>query len=121
MIKINAQKELGARKNFEVKESNKNIRATWKMQKEMAHVQILQQEAQTAEGQDFEGLIDSMLELQDSIISYVVNILNLDEKLADKVDEMKFDDTVEFATRISSALLHIEATEATKEDTGLEA
>lgn len=120
MIKINANKELGTRKNFEIKESNKNIRATWKMQKEMAHAQILQQEAQTAEGQDFEGLIDGMLELQEAIIDYVINILSLDEKLADKVDEMNFDDTVAFATRISSELLHIEAQEATEEDTGLE-
>ncbi|WP_099045128.1 phage tail tube assembly chaperone [Leuconostoc citreum] len=121
MIKINVKKELGIAKTIEVKESNKNIRATWKLQKMLAKLSIDQSQADSDNPEAFEGLIDNMLDVQEKVISYVVDILKLTDAQADKVEEMEFGETMNFAVRISSELLHIEATEATTEDTGLEA
>lgn len=120
-VKINVKKELGIAKAFEVKESNKNIRATWELQKLMVNLSLMQNQANESDPEAFEGLIDKMLDVQSKVINYVVNILKLTEAQADKVEELEFNETIQLATRISSELLHIETTEATAEDTGLEA
>ncbi|MCK8606167.1 hypothetical protein LNP18_08630 [Leuconostoc citreum] len=117
-VKIIA-KELGIKKAIEVRESNKNIRATWELQKMLAKLSIDQSQADEANPEEFEGLIDNMLGVQQKVINYVVDILKLTDSQAEKVDEMEFNETMNFAVRISSELLHIEAAEATEEDAGL--
>lgn len=121
MIKINVLNELGIKKSFDVKESNKNIRKTWELQKLMTKLSIDQEEANTEDPEKAEELIDMMLDVQAKVMDYVVNILGLTETQADKVDDLSFDETVQLATRISAELLHIETVEATDEETGLEA
>lgn len=120
-VKINAKQELGISKLFEVKESNKNIRATWELQKMMAKLSI-DQETTEDTPEAFEGMIDKMLDIQNKTISYIVDMLKLDQKQADKLEDMEFNETTGFAIRISSELLHIEAQPAdeVEEDTGLE-
>lgn len=120
-VKINVLKELGIKKSFDVKESNKNIRKTWELQKLMTKLSIDQEEANTEDPEKAEELIDMMLDVQAKVMDYVVNILGLTETQADKVDDLSFDETVQLATRISAELLHIETVEATDEETGLEA
>jgi len=120
-VKINVLKELGIKKSFDVKESNKNIRKTWELQKMMTKLSIDQEEANTEDPEKAEELIDMMLDVQANVMDYVVNILGLTETQADKVDDLSFDETVQLATRISAELLHIETVEATDEETGLEA
>lgn len=120
-VKISVSKELGIKKAFEVKESNKNIRKTWELQKLMTKLSIDQDEANTEDPEKAEELIDMMLDVQANVMDYVVNILSLTETQADKVDDLSFDETVQLATRISAELLHIETVEATDEETGLEA
>ncbi len=120
-VKINVLKELGIKKSFEVKESNKNIRKTWELQKLMTKLSIDQDEADTEDPEKAEELIDMMLDVQAKVMDYVVNILSLTEAQADKVDDLSFDETVQLATRISAELLHIETVEATDEEAGLEA
>lgn len=120
-VKISVSKELGIKKAFEVKESNKNIRKTWELQKLMTKLSIDQEEANTEDPEKAEELIDMMLDVQAKVIEYVVDVLNLTETQTDKVDDLSFDETVQLATRISAELLHIETVEATDEETGLEA
>ena len=120
-VKINVLNELGIKKSFDVKESNKNIRKTWELQKLMTKLSIDQDEANTEDPEKAEELIDMMLDVQANVMDYVVNILGLTETQADKVDDLSFDETVQLATRISAELLHIETVEATDEETGLEA
>ena len=112
--------EIGIKKAIEVKESNKNIRATWELQKMMTKLSI-DQETVGDSPADFEKVIDMMLDVQTKTINYIVNTLGLDDKQAAKFDEMEFDDTMAFAVRISSELLHIEAQPADEKEAGLEA
>ena len=112
--------EIGIKKAIEVKESNKNIRATWELQKMMTKLSI-DQETVSDSPADFEKVIDMMLDVQTKTINYIVNTLGLDDKQAAKFDEMEFDDTMAFAVRISSELLHIEAQPADEKEAGLEA
>lgn len=112
--------EIGIKKAIEVKESNKNIRATWELQKMMTKLSI-DQETVGDSPADFEKVIDTMLDVQTKTINYIVNTLGLDDKQAAKFDEMEFDDTMTFAVRISSELLHIKAQPADEKETGLEA
>lgn len=118
-VKINVKKELGIAKNFEVKESNKNIRATWELQKLMTKLAI-DQEQDSQDPEQAEIMIDMMLDVQSKVITYIVDILKLTDAQAEKVDDLGFNETVELATRISAELLHIETVEATDEETGLE-
>lgn len=120
-VKINVLKELGIKKSFEVKESNRNIRKTWELQKLMTKLSIDQEEANTEDPEKAEELIDMMLDVQAKVMDYVVNILSLTEAQEAKVDDLSFDETVQLATRISAELLHIETVEATEEEAGLEA
>ncbi|WP_349625750.1 phage tail tube assembly chaperone [Leuconostoc citreum] len=117
-VNISAKKELGISKLIEVKESNKNIRATWELQKMMAKLSIDQ--ATTEDSPEaFEKMIDMMLDVQNKTIAYIVSILRLDQKQADNLEEMEFGETTSFAVRISSELLHVEAEEATEAEAGL--
>ncbi|MCT3055749.1 hypothetical protein EFN57_04640 [Leuconostoc citreum] len=120
-VKINVAKELGIKKSFEVKESNKNIRKTWQLQKLMTKLSIDQELADSDNPEKAEEMIDMMLDVQTKVIEYVVDVLNLTDAQADKVDDLSFDETVQLATRISSELLHVETVEATEEEAGLEA
>lgn len=120
-VKINVAKELEIKKSFEVKESNKNIRKTWQLQKLMTKLSIDQELADSDNPEKAEEMIDMMLDVQTKVIEYVVDVLNLTDAQVDKVDDLSFDETVQLATRISSELLHVETVEATEEEAGLEA
>ena len=120
-VKINVAKELGIKKSFEVKESNKNIRKTWQLQKLMTKLSIDQKLADSDNPEKAEEMIDMMLDVQTKVIEYVVDVLNLTDAQVDKVDDLSFDETVQLATRISSELLHVETVETTEEEAGLEA
>lgn len=113
--------ELGIKKAVEVKESNKNIRATWELQKMMTKLSIDQATAGDEEDiEAFEAVLDMMMETQDKVISYITDILRLNDAAVAKLQDMEFNNTMTFAIRISSELLHIKMEEATEKDTGLE-
>lgn len=120
-VKINVAKELGIKKSFEVKESNKNIRKTWQLQKLMTKLSIGQELADSDNPEKAEEMIDMMLDVQTKVIEYVVDVLNLTDAQVDKVDDLSFDETVQLATRISSELLHVETVDVAEEEVGLEA
>lgn len=111
--------ELGLRKAVEVKESNKNIRATWELQKSLAKLSI-DQSTNTEKPEDVEKMFDTMLDVQANVIAYIADILKLDEKAIEKLDDLGYYETMDFATRIGSELMHIKTELATEVDTGLE-
>lgn len=117
-VKINAKEELGIAKPFEVKESNKNVRMTWLMQKVLAKVAIDQEQSDN-EATNFEKSLASMLEMQDTVIKYIVDILGLTEDQAERIQDNNFDDTVSFAQRIAAAIMHVEMVGASEEEVGL--
>lgn len=137
-VKINVKQELGIAKSIEVKESNKNIRKTWLFQRLMTKFQIEQEMADKenkapkdddqepknvdpiAEMEKSEKMIDSMLTMQEKVIDYITDILNLNDKQSDKLDDMEFGESFAFAMRISSELLHVDMEEETESDKGLE-
>lgn len=129
-VKINLKKELGIAKPVEVKESNKNVRKTWVFQKEMTAVQInqakQQKEADEAKDEDealvmVNNMFGDMIKVQDEMITYLTDVLHLDKKNQDKLEELTFDETMELSTKVSSAILHLEAEEATEGETSLKA
>lgn len=107
-VKISAKKELGIAKTFNVRESNKNIRKTWELQKLMTKLSI-DQATVGDDAEAFEGMLDLMLDVQTKVIAYITDVLNLDEAGKDKLEDLDFNETMTFAVRISSELLHIEA------------
>ena len=117
-VKINAKAELGITKPFEVKESNKNIRKTWALQNVMAKMAI-DREQSGDDAADFESAVDAMMEMQDTTIAYIVDILGLSEAQAEKIQDKNYEDTIAFAQRIAAELLHIDMAEASEEETGL--
>ncbi|MBK0041522.1 MULTISPECIES: hypothetical protein [unclassified Leuconostoc] len=145
-VKISVKEELGISKLFEVKESNKNIRKTWKFQKDMVSVEIdstkrekaqkekeaarkiaidAGEEVESSDDDDdieaYEQSIDKMLAIQDKMIAYISDMLNLPDKLSEKLDDLDYEKTQELAMRISSEILHIKTEKASEEETGLEA
>lgn len=145
-VKISVKEELGISKLFEVKESNKNIRKTWKFQKDMVSVEIdstkrekaqkekevarkiaidAGEEVESSDDDDdieaYEQSIDKMLAIQDKMIAYISDVLNLPDKLSEKLDDLEYEKTQELAMRISSENLHIKTEKASEEETGLEA
>ncbi|MCC8439863.1 hypothetical protein CRI85_05885 [Leuconostoc pseudomesenteroides] len=145
-VKISVKEELGISKLFEVKESNKNIRKTWKFQKDMVSVEIdstkrekaqkekeaarkiaidAGEEVESSDDDDdieaYEQSIDKMLAIQDKMIAYISDMLNLPDKLSEKLDDLDYEKTQELAMRISSEILHIKTEKASEKETGLEA
>lgn len=111
--------ELGLRKAVEVKESNKNIRATWVLQQDLYKLSI-DQSSDTETSEDAGKMFGRMLDIQANVIAYITNILKLDEKASEKLDELGYHETIDFATRIGAELMHIKTEPATEVDTGLE-
>ncbi|MGL4699091.1 MAG: phage tail tube assembly chaperone [Apilactobacillus waqarii] len=120
-VKINVAEELGIKKSFEVKESNKNMRKTWQLQKLMAKLSIDQELADDDSPEKVEKMIDLMLDVQSELIDYVASLLKLTDVQAEKLDDLEFNETRDLAVKISAALMHIDPSKANEEETGLEA
>lgn len=120
-VKINVAKELGIKKPFEVKESNKNMRKTWRLQKLMTQLSIDQKLADSDSPEKVEKMIDLMLDVQSELIDYVASLLKLTDVQAEKLDDLEFNETRDLAVKISAALMHVNPSEANEEEAGLEA
>lgn len=119
-VKINVKKELGIAKTFDVRESNKNVRASWLLLKKINHMQMMQSKAQEGAIEEFDGIVDEILSVQADVISYIIATLKLTDVQAEKIDDdLGYNETVELGTRIVSEILHLEPTEATDENMGL--
>lgn len=130
-VLINVQKELGIRKKIEVKESNANMRKTFKFQRDLARVQIeqakLQDKVDNAKDEEesaktMDDMFGVFIDQLDNVQEYIIDMLKLDEKYQEKLDEeLGFDESVELASKVASAILKVEETEASEEGSDLKA
>ena len=129
-VKISAKQELGISKLFEVKETNKKWRKSMVFYRKMVKSEIDSSHEKSEAKPENEGndeniattldSIDASLQMQTDIIDYIVEMLNLKEAYAEKLDDLEFESTQEFAARIAAAILHVETQKATDVDKGLE-
>lgn len=140
-VKISAKKELGVSKLIPVKESNKNFRRTLDFQKQFLRLQI-EEAKREQKGKDRQAKIDAgeevepidelaqyeemnkqyedMEAFQKLMTDYITDILHLSDEYVEKLDDMEFYKTQEFAMSIVEAVMNTKATEAKPEDKGLE-
>lgn len=88
-------------KKFSFKASNKNMRATVKMQLNLA-------KAEDIEDKEPKEQLSSFLNMTDSVEGYVKDILKLSDKEYEKLENMDFNTTVELANKIASKVLGID-------------
>lgn len=94
-------------KKFSFKASNKNMRATVKMQLQLA-------KAEDIENKEPKEQLSSFLEMTDTTEEYVKNILKLTQKQYDILDQLEFNDTLEIANKIAAKILGIDNDAVTK-------
>ena len=94
-MKINL-KELG--KTYEVKASNKNMRAIYQLQLDMNKVATLE------ETDDPMALIQAQLDATTKVENFITDILKLSKKEQEKLDDMDSETTIMLSQRISMKL-----------------
>lgn len=85
-------------KRFEVKSSNKNVKATYTLQLKMA-------QAEDAEDKPAVEQIKLTLQLTDDTENYVADILRLNKQQKEKLDDMDNDVTIGMANHIAMRLM----------------
>lgn len=95
-MKINL-KELG--KTYEVKASNKNMRAIYQLQLDMNKVATLE------ETDDPMALIQAQLDATTKVENFITDILKLNKKEQEKLDDMDSETTIMLSQRISMKLM----------------
>ena len=88
-----------AKKPFEVKGSVKNLKKTYKFQKDMAQMEDI---TETAEGTEMFGAMDSML---DELIDYLSTILHLTAKQVELLEELEQPELIFMAQRVAMRLM----------------
>ena len=104
-MKINL-KELG--KTYEVKASNKNMRAIYQLQLDMNKVATLE------ETDDPMALIQAQLDASKKVESFIIDILKLNKKEQEKLDDMDSETTIMLSQRISMKLMGLSDEEVEK-------
>lgn len=109
-VKINVKQEFGIAKPIEVKQSNRNFRKTLLLQKALTKFEVIEKE-----GSSEAAITDAMLETQTAMITYLCDLLGVDEE---KVYEISFNETMDLSIKLSGLVLNIkpEAAEAGEAD-----
>ena len=85
-------------KRFQVKASNKNIRKTYELQL------MLAQSEDIADDEPVES-IKATLKLTNDVFAYVVDILKLTDKQAEKLDDLESTQVIEISNHIAMRLM----------------
>ena len=88
-----------AKKPFEVKGSVKNLKKTYKFQKDMAQMEDI---TETAEGTEMFDAMDNML---DELIDYLSTILHLTAKQVESLEELEQPELIFMAQRVAMRLM----------------
>ena len=104
-MKINL-KELG--KTYEVKASNKNMRAIYQLQLDMNKVATLE------ETDDPMALIQAQLDASKKVENFIIDILKLNKKEQEKLDDLDSETTITMSQRISMKLMGLSDEEVEK-------
>ncbi|WP_125702405.1 phage tail tube assembly chaperone [Lacticaseibacillus daqingensis] len=90
-------KQLGT-KHYEVKTSNRNMRAMFALQLTMA-------KAGDIDGLDPEEQVQRSYEMLNQVLDFIQGALNLSDKDAAKLDDLEFDQTVEIANYVIARMM----------------
>ena len=95
-ITISVKDELGIAKPFKVKTSNKNMRKVYQIQVDMA-------EAKNTENSTDDSVEIAKVEVKTIgiVVNFITDILNLNDKQKQLVEELSVVDTVKLANRIN--------------------
>lgn len=97
-MKITLNKLPFKKKTYDIKQSVKNMRKTYKLQ-------LVFSQNGDMEGKSDEEVVESMLNTFDEAIDYVSSILKLSDKQAEELEELSQDDLLETANTIAMKLM----------------
>lgn len=107
-MKITLEKLPFKKKTYDVKQSVKNMRKTYKLQ-------LVFSQNGDMEGKTDEELVESMLDTFDEAINYVSSLLKLNDKQAAELEDLSQDELLDTANKIAMSLMGIKE-EDIKED-----
>lgn len=111
-VKVDAS-VLGIKKPVELKESNRNIKATLKLQV------LLNKLSKLNEDTTYEEYLDMSIKIQEETQDYIVNMLKLSDQQQEKLEDLEQEETGALITSIVEKILHLD--EAVKEEDDPEA
>lgn len=107
-MKITLGKLPFKKKTYDIKQSVKNMRKTYKLQ-------LVFSRNGDMEGKTDEELVEAMLDTFDEAIDYVSTLLNLSDKQKEELEDLSQDELLDTANTIAMKLMGIKA-EDIKED-----
>lgn len=107
-MKITLAKLPFKKKAYDIKQSVKNMRKTYKLQ-------LVFSQNGDMEGKTDEELVEQMLDTFDEAIDYVSSLLKLNDKQTEELEELSQDELLDTANTIAMKLMGIKA-EDVKED-----
>ena len=107
-MKITLEKLPFKKKTYDVKQSVKNMRKTYKLQ-------LVFSQNGDMEGKTDEELVEAMLDTFDEAINYVSSLLKLNDKQAEELEDLSQDELLDTANTIAMKLRGIKE-EDIKED-----
>lgn len=97
-MKITLGKLPFKKKTYDIKQSVKNMRKTYKLQ-------LVFSQNGDLEGKSDEEVVESMLNTFDEAIDYVSSILKLSDKQSEELEDLSQDDLLETANTIAMKLM----------------
>ena len=94
-------------KKFTFKASNKNMRATIKLQLMLA-------KAEDMENKEPKEQLGDFLNMTSTVEDYINNLLKLNKEQYEKLEDLEFNETVEIANLIASKIMGISEEEVAK-------
>lgn len=82
------------KKQFNVKTTNKVMKLTYRMQLSMAKAQDI------ADIDDMEETVKRSLQMTEDLENYLQEVLKLDEKQVEELDELEFSETIEIVNHV---------------------
>lgn len=82
------------KKQFNVKTTNRVMKSTYKVQLSMAKAQDV------AETDDIQETVKKSLQMTEDLENYLKEVLKLNEKQIDALDELEFNDTIEMVNHV---------------------
>lgn len=94
-------------KPYEVKASVKNLKKSYGLQLKIAKLQDnnSSNENEVDEDEKIVEQLEMMSEIQDSIVDYIIEILKLDNKGIEKLEDLEMGEVIEISTYISMRLM----------------
>lgn len=101
-MKITLEKLPFKKKTYEIKQSVKNMRKTYKLQ-------LVFSQNGDMEGKTDEELVEAMLDTFDEAIDYVSSLLKLSDKQTEELEDLSQDELLDTANTIAMKLMGIKA------------